>query len=448
MQEESHPAPEHGKDDADTLQSIRNEIKQGTTEPAENPFRKQRAKRQRMQTIIGGLIASVAVVGSSFFVYLESRGGIMVLDPKSDTTITLNNRIYTGHADSRGIYIPTNPGVYRLRITRPNFTPFVNDIKIHRGEVVNVRPIFNLMPQVSGQENSTVDFIRTTTDQKSVLYLGNNRQAIYRLQIADQRQFPITNTPLLGVRDIQWAEQADVALVLKADGLYLQEIPKYDFRTQTAEKIAGNEVSAAIWDPSTFERIAIVYNPPSGEHSLVFTDKRITQLDRKADIRNLTNPRLVWSKDINKILLIPRDSNRAKNDLWEYNTTNGQLMQLTHSGSIENASFSPDSSTILYQTGVDSAAKLMTMHADGTSQQDLSLTGTVSNAAWKDSASFYIPSPDRATLNLFTLSSKSSQSVPFSFPNNQMVRGTEYLVPTHTLIFYTNSTIYLSNLEL
>lgn len=388
------------------------------------------------------------MIGFGIFLYIESRGGIIVLDPQSDTTITLNGTQFKGRNDSRGIYIPTNPGRYRLRITRQNFTPFVSDVTIHRGEIIKIRPIFNLIPQVAGGSASTkVDFVRTTTDQRSVLYLGN-RQTIYKLNIADQSQFPITKSAITGVKNIQWAEKADLALVLKSDGLFLQEIPSYDFRTQAAVKLAGTEVSDAIWDPSTFERIAAIYNPPTGEHSLVFADKHFTTIDRKVDIANLVNPRLVWSSDVDHILLIPRSNNSAENNLWEYTTTNGSLKQLTQSGNVGDATFSPDGKTILYQIGSDSSATLTTLTAGGDQQKALRVHGLVAAAAWKDNTSFYIPSSDQSSLLLYTIGGDTTQTIAFSFPNNQPVRGMQYLEPSHTLTFYTASTIYLSSLAL
>ena len=417
-----------------------------------NPFAQEklrkRLKRNRLGAGISGLVIFIAFIA----IYLGSRGGILILDPQSDTSVTLNGRNFTAKNDSRGLFIRTRPGIYRMQITRPNYQAFLTDIRVQPGQTVRIRPIFSLLPKAPVGVSNTVAFVRTTIDQTAVLYLGKSMQTIYRLQIANENQNSITTAPLQGVRDIQWGKDTDVALVEQADGWYLQEIPLYNFVSQTAVKVGGTDISSAVWDPTDSNRIAFIYNPPTGEHSLVYSDKRISELDRKIDVTAIPDPSITWSPDARTILLRARSSDPAQQNLWVYNTVTGSLTQLTQSGHITDDSYSPDSGTILYEQAVSDPQNLTghtlwQMKSDGSNQRSLGIAGRVSNAAWRDANSFYFPETDKDDLAIY-LSDGSKQTLPFSFPANSVIQGMSYLSNSHTLIFYTNSSIYLSNIAL
>jgi hypothetical protein len=250
------------------------------------------------------------------------------------------------------------------------------------------------------------------------------------------------------VSDVQWSSQPDVALITQNDGVYLREIPTFDYQNQTLVKLGGPEIVSPIWDPLDPERMAFAYYPASGEKSLVFTGKHLSPLDRKADLSALTNPKLTWSADDAYILLLNRSSDLTQNNLWVYTTADGSLKQITTGGKITDASFSPDSDIILYESTATSAtASLSLIKPDGSSNKTLNIAGKVARAAWKDNSSFFLPNDDDNSLTLYGTDGTKQRAV-FAFPTALKIKGMFYFKASKSLIFYTDDSIYTVGLEL
>jgi len=417
---------------------------------AVHPFAKsiQRAQRRRLFTILGVCVAALSILWG--IIYYSTRSGILILESEKNFTVTLNGKAAKLDQEKDGVFIHARPGVYRLELSRDGYEPFIADIKIASGGIVKLRPIFSVLPKTTTTSPTTVDYVRPSLDHKSVYYLGDNRQTIYRVEIANKVQVPITTEPLQGVSDMQWTHSADVALIQLPDGYYLQEIPTYNFQNEVRVKITQPYISALVFDPNSSDRIAFVYSPPTGEHSLAFSnDRNITSFDRKADIGAITNPKLIWSPSSDYVLLIDRSGDPTKNNLWIYRTTDGQLVQLTTSGNVTDATFSPDSGTILYEVRSTDPSNpvgstLSVMRPDGTDKKDLGIAGKVTRTAWKDASSFYLPDLAHNNLTLYQLGG-SQTSIPFSFPSGN-IQGMNYFPEDQVLLFYTAQSIYLSDL--
>jgi hypothetical protein len=416
----------------------------------ENPFQRTRrlALRRRVITIASICLVALSILGG--LIYYATRGGILILEADSNFTVLLNGHPAKLIQEKDGVFIRARPGVYRLELSRSGYEPFTADITLGSGKIVKLRPVFSVLPKTTTAANTTIDYVRPSLDGKAVFYLGNNRQTIFRLEIANQIQVPVTIDPINGISDIQWSESQDVALIHLPDGYYLQEIPIYDFTHEVRVKITQQYISSAVWDPNNGDRIAFVYNPPTGEKSLAFSDNRqISSFDRRADIRNLTNPKLVWAPNSNYVLLVNRSGDMSQNNVWIYKTTDGSLNQVTTSGGVLDATFAPDSGTILYETrSVDPTnplgSSLSVISPDGTNQKDLGLVGKVARTAWKDGSSFYLPDTVQNNLTLYSLKG-STQQIPFSFPSSS-IQGMYYAADTKVLLFYTTQSIYLSDL--
>ena len=406
-----------------------------------NPFAKQANINRRKRLIIfgGGAVLVIGIV--SLFTWLGTLGGILILEPSNDFTVSLNGSKAQLETRKDGIFIRTSPGLYRLELTKAGFAPFDTNVDISRGQTVQIRPIYSVLPKEAQVAGGSVAFVRKSKDQKHIFYLGNNRQTIYQVMIATQQQVPITLQPLASVKDIQWSNAPDLALVVQGDGTYLQEIPVYDFTNQIKTKIAGAEIGSPVWDPNDQNRIAFTYAPGNGEHSLVFSDIHISALDRKADIASLPDPRLVWAPNSNYILLIPQGGVADQHDLWKYSTVDGSMKRLSTGGSVANASVSPYNGTIIYEQG----GNLKTVRPDGSGGHDLQLAGHVAQVAWHDEGSFYLPDNSANVLNLLGLDGKG-QKIPFSFPN-AAIQGMNYFPDNHTLVFYTDNSIFLADLS-
>ena len=419
-----------------------------------NPFQKSFDKIRRQRLYLGIGAGIIALLGLIYYFTIASRGAIIILEPKQDFTVTLNDRPTNLKNNRRGLLIPTYPGLYRLKIEKKNYQPFIQDIRVGRGQTITVRPIFALFGEEQASGNS-IDYVRPSLDQKSVFYLGDNRRTIYRLEITNQVQVALTDRPLRNVKDIQWSTDTDVSLIVQSDGIYLQEIPKYDFQSQAVLRVGGTDINSPVWDAGNPERMAFIYTPSSGEKSLVFADKRIQKLERKLtdELRDIIDPKLVWSKDSALIMLIGRSStDSAFNNIWIYTTADGNFKQLTTGGNVLDASFSPNSDIILYESYSSDPTNplgsvLSTMKIDGSENNPLNITGKVARAAWRDNSSFYLPETSRNALVLYTLDNKR-ESIPFTFPSTGPIQGMYYFPENKTLIFYTSNTIYTASLAL
>jgi len=414
-----------------------------------NPFDQKKTRTLRRRIITWSFVGLIAVVGLTAWIIAANRGGILILEPTNDFTITLNGEPAKLTPESDGVLIKARPGVYRLRLTRPNYDPYVADITVKRGQTVKLRPVFSILPQQAVDSDGSVAFVRPSVDGTSVFYYVPSNGTIYRMDLASQTQVPITNAPITGVKDIEWSGDRNVALLTLNDGLYLQEIPILNFESQVQVKIAGTDSTGVIWDPTNSQRLAFLYNPGTGEHSLAIADKRISAIEHKADISMIPNPHLVWSPNASYIALIAGSTDASQNDIWIYTTANGSLTQITTSGHVVDASFSPDSATLLYQLSTNDPSnplgnELHTVKPDGHAATSLDVPGTIATVAWKDATHFYLPEAAAGDLALYGLDG-SKQTAPFSFPTDR-ITSMFYFSSSQELITATQHSIYLSDL--
>lgn len=417
------------------------------TPTVKSPFAQRLSGPLRRSIYIGLsalLLLAIAVIFSS---YLDSRGSILILDTTKSLNITLNDKATAVQSDPRGYSIPVYPGVYRLKITKPNYAPFVEDVQVGRKQTITIRPSYSVLGQSGETETNQIDFVQPSPNQKYLFYLGNQRSTIYRLNLSDNTQTPLNEQPLQNVTGVEWSTDPNVALISQTDGVYLHEIPTYDFTSQTLLKLGGPEIISPIWDPLNSDRIAFAYFPSSGEKSLIFADKQAQNLERKADLTGFTNPRLIWSTNDASLLILNQSTTGSQNNLWLYDTSSGSLSQLTTSGNVTDASFSPNNDIVLYETvGGDGHANLNTVSINGSNNHSLNISGDVKEAAWYTDSSFLLPTNNDTVLTLYTLDGQSSDT-SFSFPRTSPIQGMFYLPSTHTLIFYTSGTIYTTNLN-
>jgi hypothetical protein len=412
------------------------------TENKPNPFAKGQ-QTSKIRLVALGIVGLGVIGGLVWYLFLNSSKGEIILEDIDPTSVTihLNDKAVPFKKTAEGLVIDAYPGSYRLILEKQDFSPYIQDILLTKKQTLAIRPAFTLLPKKEDQNTtSTVDFVRPSQDNTALFFLGNNTQTIYRMNISDRNPSGLNSVPLSGVYDIEWPTNPDVALVLSRSGTFLQEIPRFDFVNQIAKKVGGSEFTAGTWDPTDNNRIALVYANAKGEHSLVFTDRSFSKLDRKTDLGGLVNPKLVWSPDSSTIALIPRSSDPNQNNIWLYTTSNGNLRQLTQDGNVANASFSPDSAVLLYEQG----GQLHTIRPDDTVIAYVNIAGHVNQAAWKDANSFFLPDSDKSSLALYTLNGDRTD-LAFSFKDVGSVQGMLYFQSSKTLIFYTNRSIFSVN---
>ena len=406
-------------------------------------------KQRRRHIVTISIAVGVILLGVlSVALYLRSqKTGILVLDPTTDIVIKLNGRTTVPQQTDRGLYLPVYAGQYRIELDKTGYLPFVQDIKTTAGTILNIRPAFTLTPTVQEATGDSLDFVRPSANEKSIYYLGDYRQRLFRLEVSNQTTVPLTDNPLTRVVDVEWGSDPDVALIVQTDGTYLHEIPRFDFQNQIYVKIGGPEIVSPMWDPNNPDRIAAAYFPSSGEQSLVVADQRFTAITRLASLQGIPSPKILWSPNSDYILLMGRSADPAQENLWLYTLASGQVQQLTQGGSVHNALFSPDSTRILFETQ-DSQGKtsqsLLTLNGD--TVQPLNDTLPLTQVAWKNATSYYEVSADHQSLILHNLDG-TQETTSLSLGSTEAIQTLFYYAQPSKVIITTKGAVYTVNLE-
>jgi hypothetical protein len=409
-----------------------------------NPFAAGRRSNKLRLILISSAVILLLILG--FFFYTRSRqSSLLIQAPAEGLTIALNGQTVTPQVVSQGLFIPVYAGQYRLQIDKTGNLPYIQDIKITAGEQVAIRPVFTLLPTASQSPGQGISFVRPSPDQKYVYYLGDNGTRLYRTDTSSHISIPLTEKPLQGVTDIQWSSDPNVALITQADGVYLQEVPKFDFRNQRFVKIAGPELISPVWDPNGTTRIAAGYFTASGEHRLILADKVLDTLDRKSDLNGFTNPKLVWSPNSDYLAIINRSVDANQNNLWIYKLSDGSFRSLTNNGSVIDALFNPDASKLLVEMSEASGNVLRSITIETGEISSTSTTGVARKAAWKNNDSFFLPEDTGTALVLHHLNG-AAERVPYSLPDALTVEGMFYFESNQTLVFYTQTAVYTVSL--
>lgn len=402
--------------------------------------------------VTGLVFGSVALVLISAGIYMFTRSqrtGILILGDTSNVSITLNGKAVQTETDSKGLLVPLYAGQYRLVVSKTGYQPFTKDITTVPGTVLEIRPLFALIPETSSVVKSNIDFVRPSPDQKSLYYLGDSRQRLYRLDVDTQTVVPLNQEVLSGVTDVQWSSDPKLTIITQNNGVYLLEIPLFNFEKQQYLKISDSNLGSPVWDPNNSSRIAASYKTSLGESSLILSDRRLTSIQRLADLRALTNPKVIWSPDSNYLLLLSQSPKLRDNNLWIYTLADGTLKQLTQEGGVQEALFRPDSEAVIYSYNSDnglSNARALVQISDAKVTK-VAGNGPVTKLAWIDRARYFEVSNgvlevhylEDADGNLITEDKKEALTV--SLPSNDPVQQLFYFSNHHKLLLATNTTV-------
>ncbi len=383
--------------------------------------------------------AVVLILVTGIYLYSRSQQSSLVLQTPADSTVTLNGAPTAVTYDKNGDSIPVIAGTYRLVVTRQNYLPYTQDVSIPVGKTVTLRPVFTLMPITSSQTGATagISFVRPVPNQKFVFYLGDNSTRMYRVDTSTQEQVAVSEQSISPITDVQWPTTANVALVTRADGVYLLELPIFNFESQLFQRVGGPGVLSPVWDPTDSNRIASALYGSNGERELILSDKQYQTIARKADLSGFTNPKLIWSPGSRFIAVLNRSADDTQNNAWIYTLATGAFTAVTSGGNVNDLSFSPDERTVLLEKN-----GALVLH-NLPSGQDTAVTtpGLVRTSAWRTGTSFYLPDPGNNALVLQNTNGTSS-TVPYSLPSNDPIKGVFYFGSTDSLVFYTEQAVY------
>jgi hypothetical protein len=215
---------------------------------------------------------------------------------------------------------------------------------------INLKPL----PKLTQLSDSAALAQKFSTD--SVAYLGNSRKTLFTTQasingsgtIQTAEAKAMTLDVFANVDKVIFSPDGQLAFIKVGGDAYLYDFNKYAIVGQNMTKF-GSDIDDIVWSPDQ-TRVAYYYAPPSGERSLIFSDLQNQNPQRVANFSNIDNPGLQWSKSGDKILVVPRNDDDSKNNIYLFDVYLKQLTALTSSGNILSASFINSGNSILYFT--------------------------------------------------------------------------------------------------
>lgn len=379
-------------------------------------------KRSVLFSIIAVLIALVVLI---------------VIFSQSFATLKISPNTATLNIDGSNVKITANgiakkslsPGLHKVKIEADGYVGYSAEINFKRGFL---KEMGIALKQISKpvEISSKGQFLAKGSNFNDSYYLSADGKTIHKVKldlkddgtvaISDDRA--ITSDRLQNISEIIWSPTKDLALFRKIDqSVTLFDFMRYDFVHQT-ETAWGNEIGSIAWSPDN-SKIAYYYKPSNGEKSLIFANLTNKDLQRVLDFKDykIENPILRWSPDSERLLIIPRNSNPAENNIYVFNAYTRTLTQLTDTGQMLDGNFSPDSNLILYSSYSQNrktpiTSLLSVMNNDGLEKRSLELWADLDKVAWgKDSQSLVVSTFDQESNSesIFGFSVKNKQQEGF-----------------------------------
>lgn len=403
-----------------------------------DPFAKARRARQIRQFGIVGAVFLVAIAGFWWW-NRQQVSTLVILDNPGQVAVGINGRQAETIADGNRIIVKLVPGRFRLELQKEGHMPYTGDLTLKPGETLRLRPVFTILPEGETVGGGTISFVRPVLDQNLLYYVGDSNR-LFRYDLVERLDYAVTERSLTPITGVEWGKDDQVALVTKPDGVYLAEVPTYNFRSQVVRKVATSEMLSPVWDPNRDNRLAAAYFSTNGERRLVLTDRTFSSLDRKADLSQFTKPLLTWSST-SKYLAV-REGATTTSDVWLYELATGSLRQLTTGGGVSAVRFSPDDT---YVTVGGTAGELRVLKTSDGSGSSYPTAATVAQAAWYDAETFILPKPGNAGFQLVSIDG-SAKDLPVTLSASPLV-GIVYFAAKDTLVFYTDRTVFSVSLN-
>lgn len=339
--------------------------------------------------IIAGI---VLIVGALVFVFFFYKGTV-VFNPSPETArIDIDGISLTGQAK-----IKLNPGSYHMTISSPDYVDYTKIINVGISQKINLSVALKKLPVPEKILDDNIQFLSKSLDG-NLFYLGNSGKTIYRMtDIANKdlrKSLPITPDVFENIKYLAFSSNYDLAILKKDNNTILYDFMRYDLLHQELHDWGGN-IGYIIWSPDG-EQIAYYYQTSQGEKTLIRANKDNSAVERIYNFKdtNITNPKLVWSPDGNKILVI-------KDDIYIFDVYTKTLTQVTNGGGVADAAFSPNSKSILYNY-LDSTQNisLLMIDIDGKNIRDLTVKTYLDKLAWIDEKNMILAIPDTVNSNL------------------------------------------------
>lgn len=378
-------------------------------------------KKKFHKMILGSLpLVALSLAAIILIVWLLSNSFVTVNVAPTNATVFFDNELLKTNRAGKKVMI-VSPGQHTIRAEADGYIGSAQTNSMRRGFITGVEVKLKEIGR-SMQMSSEAKELNLGKMENSVSYLSDNGSTIYQsvLDLDSQNSlsintYPLTSSKLSGIANIIWSPTKELALFRKSDGVYLFDFKKYDFVNQT-ETFFGTDIGDIAWSPDN-SKIAYYYHPSNGEKTLVFSNLSNTQKERVLNLAelNIDDPIIKWSSNSEWITLIPRNKDQDSNKLYVFNAYSRSLVQLGEIAGILNASFAPDSLSILFNAkeGSDDfkTYKISLISENDDEATPLSIKLDLNNIFWVDDS-------DLLAWN-FDKENSSSQIVGFSYKKNE-----------------------------
>lgn len=323
---------------------------------------------------IFGVIVAAAIYW--FFFY---KAAITINPTPSNAKIEIDNNTYLA-----GKRIRLSPGLHTLKISTSGYITYEKEQRFKISQIIKLNQTLRKMPEPNKFHDFKVEFPVLGQDKKSISYLSNNGRVIYQVSTdfepgQNAKYIALTAEKFDAPEKIYWSPNQLFLIFQKSGKTFFFDFKRYDFTSQEI-KDWGEDIGDVTWSPAS-DKVIYYYAPPSGEHSIIRSNTDHTEIERLYDLKKdaIENPKLIWSPDGQKVLVI-------QNQLYVLDILTRTLTKLIGTETALNASWSPDSSKILYET----VAGLSVIGADGKNNQNLNLRSGINKTIWlPDSSGFF-----------------------------------------------------------
>jgi len=370
----------------------------------------------------------LAIFGAYWFF---SRSFATLIVKPVNAIVKIDDKIYKASASGL-IKAVIEPGLHSVAIEAPGFIGRTYSLNFKRG---NAKPYNIFLNEFPSAINIAKDglFLTKGAGFNDGYFYDPAKKTLYRFKLTVSEKSgeieitemqAITDPKINDIREIIWSPSRDLALFRKGNGVInLFNFMKYDFLHQT-ETHWGNDIASIAWAPDNTE-IAYYLQSPDGTRPLMLASHTNKETVRGTELKTIgiENPLLRWSPDSQKILLIPRSKDTAKNKVFSFDISARSTVELTENGNQTDALFSPNGEKILYSTATTTPAGsksvISIMNSDGSDKKELNLSADISKIIWnKDSRHIIVASLNpNGEESIYRFDTENAEKTGFSLSN-------------------------------
>lgn len=382
-----------------------------------------------------------------YWYYLRSPQLSLTLSP-AQAVVKVDSA--SGHAKQS-----ISVGSHTIEVSADGFVPYKKTVTLDRTQVLNLSVLLKPIPTPLILSNNVEDhpsFVHRT----EVFFLGNGGKTLYRtLSTAGQTNLhidPMTPDTLSDINKVVWKPDGSVAMLKRSDGVYLYDFMRYDLLHQT-NTLWGTNIDDMVWDPSG-NQLAYTYYGANNEQSLKFADIQNKNVSIVANLakENIDHPTLSWSPDGQAILLISNSAQKKTNYLYSMDVVTKKITQVTDTGEVSGAKWSPDSKHIAYiapghnQSGAN-VALVWVAEADGSGITPLNAAASDSTkVTWNnDSASLVVAETVAGANDQLVKIALSGTMTPYAYTTSEAFHPQNLTtVPDNDRVLFFNGGTFMS----